>query len=811
MLVSHKWLQEYIEEKLPKAEEVADLYALHAFEVEGIETKGDDAILDIDVLPNRAHDALSYIGMAREIAVLGDLTFQAPEVKYEVDESLSTDDMLEVSVEDGAKVPRVMKRIITDIQVGESPDWLKEKLESVGQKSINNVVDITNFVMLETGQPLHAFDYGKISGDGKKKIFVRGAEKGESVTTLDGDIYELEEGMLVWADETQILDVAGIKGGVVSGVDENTTTIMLSVCNFEPVNIRKTSRRLGLLTDASKRYEQGITPELTAIAVERASQLLSEIADGKVAHDVIDIYPRDLVRTAAPYKIGVSLTEINNLLGLQLTDSDVQGVLDRFVKNAGFSYEIVNSKEKILKYAPTLEGVPYKWGASVMFDSPRAFDCSSFINHVFVQAGIAIPRMTINQYVFGESVSKEDLTAGDVIFSLNTHGEGVEDEIYAERLGKKTKAGSHFEKTTEFMSGTELDARLDHNGIYLDDGKIMHATKRQGKVVVENLEESSSFEKIVGYRRMIHSDENRYVVTVPYERLDLRAGNGFMISGIKQDMIEEIGRVYGYNNIPSQPLEKKEEHEVNPMFYLSHKIRDVLVGQGFSEVSLYTFGEEGDIELLKPMASDKSRVRKSLVPGLIDNLTFNTKYKDLLGVQDISVFEIGTVFPNAQEHIALGIASTQKGDVTTAVDALEKALGMKMPIEHEKDGIVEINLTKLLESAQTVGMYDELQDIDTTGMVYEPISQYPFVLRDIAVWVPKELAREALENIISDNAGALLSRIDLFDEYHKDDRVSYAYHLVFQSHEKTLSDDEVNEHMKNVEEALKKQEGFEMR
>ena len=372
MLVSKKWLQDYIEETLPATDALVEKLSMHAFEIEGVDEVKGDEVIDVDVLPNRSHDCLGHFGVAKEVCTLFDLTFKAPVIEYPKDESLQTKEYLTLTVENAHLVPRATKRLVTNVKIGESPDWLKEKLETLGQRSINNVVDITNFVMLETGQPVHAFDYDKLAGEGVKNVSIRGAKQEEKVLTLDGNEYELEEGMLVIADDEKALDIAGIKGGSVSGIDENTTRVMLSICNFNSSSIRKTSQKLGLVTDASKRFGNGLTPEWPGLAMERLSQLIHEIAGGNVAEDFIDEYPR----VKKSYLLGVSTQEANRLLGAKLTDTDVEDILRRL----RFAYKKIKPIDTVLETAKTLEGKVYKYGASLSYDAPDAFDCSSFIN-----------------------------------------------------------------------------------------------------------------------------------------------------------------------------------------------------------------------------------------------------------------------------------------------------------------------------------------------------------------------------------------------------------------------------------------------
>ena len=328
MIVSYKWLQTYFDEKLLAPEELEELLTLHAFEVENIEKVDDDYILDIDVLPNRAHDCLSHRGIAKEIALLLGLN-----IKQLKKDSLPSSNDIKVQVENKEQglCRRYIGRRVNGIKVAQSPDWLKERLETIGQKSINNIVDATNYVMFDIGQPLHAFDADKVEGD----IVVRLAKKGEKIITLSGDEVELDESVLVIADGKDPLAIAGVKGGKKAEVDENTTNIILEAANFVPVNVRKTSRKLNILTDSSKRFENEISPEVAQWGMEEVSTLIVDIAgsDGTKVGEVVDVYPK----VANLYKVGVSLEEINKILGVQITESEVEDIWNRF----GFEVETI--------------------------------------------------------------------------------------------------------------------------------------------------------------------------------------------------------------------------------------------------------------------------------------------------------------------------------------------------------------------------------------------------------------------------------------------------------------------------------------
>ena len=793
MIVSYKWLQTYFGEKLPEAENLEEVLTLGAFEVEDINKVGDDYILDIDVLPNRAHDCLSHRGIAKEIALLLGLNIK----QSKKDSLLSNSDItIQVKNKEQNLCNRYIGKKISGIKVAESPDWLKERLEAIGQRSINNIVDATNYVMFDIGQPLHAFDADKVEGD----IVVRLAKKGEKITTLSGDEVKLDESVLVIADEKDPLAIAGIKGGKKAEVDENTTSIILEAANFAPVNVRKTSRRLNILTDSSKRFENEITPEMAECGMYEVSALVVDVAGGsntKVG-EVTDVYHKK----SNPYKIGVSMDEINRCLGTHITKKEVEDILGRF----RFKAEAVTPIEKIKEiiYSGIVLDKEYRSGASVTYDAPEAFDCSSLSAWMFKEVGVAIPRMSVDQFVFTERIEKNDLQFGDLVFS-NT--------------GIVLKTGIHKE-SIEFLPGVKVPHGVDHLGVFIDDGNVLHTSSDTGKAIIEKLESAKMFKNIVGYGRINGIDKERFVVTIPSERLDLR---------IKEDLIEEIGRVYGYRNIEPEQLKKTENTPVNKTFYYINKIRNILVREGFSEVYTSSFSDSGEVEVENPVAEDKKFLRENLRNGLIKSIELNIKYIELLGADKIKIFEVGKVFKNGGEEmylsVGVGHVKSKKGeseakDLEEILSVIFDKLGIKMDIKKEEGTTeAEIDLDKLIEKLPEPKSYEDVLETYTGDVKYEKISPYPFVGRDIAVFVPEGVGEEEIRKIIKSEAGELLVRgpklFDRFEKKNKDtgeiEKVSYAFKMIFQSQEKTLTDEEVNEIMIRVTEVLNNREGWEVR
>jgi phenylalanyl-tRNA synthetase beta chain len=279
----------------------------------------EDTVLEIEVTPNRA-DWASMIGVAREVAVRYEKELQIPEVAL-VEQGDSIDSLTSVAVEDADLCPRYMGRVLTDVQVGPSPDWLCERLIAAGQRPINNIVDITNFLLLETGQPLHAFDCDKLS---ENRIVVRAAKSGETINTLDGETRKLDAGMLVIADGKNPQCVAGVMGGADSEVGEGTKTIFLESAFFQPASVRKTSRMLGLISESSQRFQRGADPEMAAYALDRAAQLIQELASATVAQGVIDVYPEPFV----PREVTLPYARTLRLLGVDVPAETQRDMLE---------------------------------------------------------------------------------------------------------------------------------------------------------------------------------------------------------------------------------------------------------------------------------------------------------------------------------------------------------------------------------------------------------------------------------------------------------------------------------------------------
>ena len=598
MKVSREWLQRYFEKPLPDAEKLADALTFHAFEIESVEKD----ILDVKVTPNRGHDCLSHRGIAKELSAIVNVPMKGDPLRMEVSLTPTTNEV-SVSIDETQLCPRYIAGLIRGVKVGPSPHWLRNFLESIGQQSINNIVDAANFVMFSLGQPLHAFDAGQLSKKEGYAIGVRRAKVGEKLLALDEKEYVLAENMLVITDRhaEAAIGIAGVKGGKPTGISETTTDIIIESANFDGVSTRKSASALKLRTDASSRYEQVISPDLCAYGMRAVADLILELAGGEIA-GFVDEYPTKPERKA----VSATTASINGILGSALTDADVGNALQR------------------------------------------------------------------------------------------------------------------------------LDLRFTRS-------------------------------------------DDAFVVEPPFERLDLT---------IPEDIAEEVGRIVGYDTIkPSElpPLSKKPE--INPDFFAAERAREDLIAKGYSEVCTSVFAEKGERVVANKVDGVKPYLRATLVDGLTDALERNRRIKDILGLNDVKLFEIGAVWKGGKETTMLGTAD-EKG---VREELLEKV--------YRGDASIQLGYEELpLSSAER----------------YQPFSKYPFIVRDIAMWVSAGTEEEDVLDLIRKNAGELLVKSHLFDQFEKGERMSLAFRLVFQSFDRTLTDFDANERMESMSAALKAK-GFEIR
>lgn len=641
----------------------------------------DDSIFFLGLTPNRA-DCLGMLGVAYEVAALTGASVKIPPSKLPEDDE-SVHSAARISVLDEALCPRYTARVIMDLTIRPAPLWMQLRLLKAGIRPINNVVDITNYVMWEYGQPLHAFDYELLEG---KEIIVRRAAPGETLLTLDGLTRSLDTEVLVIADLSGPIGLAGVMGGESTEISPATRSVLLESARFHPGSIRRTARRFNLPSEASQRFERGINPQATAAAQDRAALLMTCHAAGRVLKGLLDIDPAP----PAPCRITVRPHRINEILGVKIPVEDVTNILER------------------LNFA--------------------------------VEKG---------------------------------HGGTLE-------------------------------------------------------------------------------------LTVPPRRSDVL---------LEEDVVEEVARLYGYENIPvTLPRGELVASREAPELRIQTLCRQALIGCGFFEAVTLSFINPAHLDtlrlgaddprrqaiaLLNPLSEEQGVMRTTLLPGLLKVLKHNFSYQEINQL----FFEIGAVFlprrlpldelPQEANRLALA-ATGQSSDpnwrmpaspadfylLKGALEALCVRLRIKtlefcaseLPFTHpSRSAVIRVGGTEVgfigqlhpfvaetwdFRQAVTICELDLDALISAADLVPQvlPLFRYPAVWRDIAVVVPREIAASEVKRCIREAGGALLDRVTLFDLYEGEQvppgKRSLAYNITFRRPGGTLTDEEVQAALEQVEQAL---------
>ena len=358
-----------LSEDYPLGEEVKDLLQIN------------DVIFDINVTANRS-DCQSILGIAREVAAVLGKPFKMPDLSCEIDENLSTIETAKVSVEATDLCPRYISHLVTDIKIEQSPLWLKRRLFSMGIRSINNIVDITNYVLTEIGQPMHAFDLNDLSNS---TLIIRRANEGEKIVTLDEKEFTLNNSNLVICDNDKPVCLAGVMGGLNSGIKENTKSILFESATFARDNVRKTSRALGQRSDSSARFEKGVDLYSVEIGMKRALNLIYTLKCGKIAADGYDICSSDLKEKV----ISTTVKKVNGVLGIEVPVDEIKRILSSLnfgVKTDGDKLEVTIPlyREDMESYPDIAEEIIREYGYDHI--TPTLLKTSSITNGGFTDA-----------------------------------------------------------------------------------------------------------------------------------------------------------------------------------------------------------------------------------------------------------------------------------------------------------------------------------------------------------------------------------------------------------------------------------------
>jgi phenylalanyl-tRNA synthetase beta chain len=643
----------------------------------------DDEILELGLTPNRA-DAMSMLGVAYEVGAILGKDIKLPNPKP-VTSSEQASDYINVTVDAKEDNPLYVAKVIKNVKVGPSPVWLQTRLMAAGIRPHNNIVDITNYILLEYGQPLHAFDYDKL---GSKEILVRRAKEGEVIETLDDVKRTLKADHLVITNGTEPVALAGVMGGANSEVGSDTTTVMLESAYFTGGVIRKASKEHGLRSEASSRYEKGVDPERVRPAAERAAELMIQLAGGEVLGGVVEADSLDV----KPAVVSVTLDKINNVLG---TNLEMKQVEDNFAR---------------LKFETSV-----------------------------------------------------------------------------------------------------------------DNGTIS--------------------------------------VTVPTRRGDIT---------IEEDLIEEVGRLYGYDNLPTTlPIGASTPGHLSEYQKKRRVVRRFMEGAGLyqavtysltsaEKASQYALDSREPVQLAMPMSEDRSILRLSIVPQLLEVLKYNIARQN----DSAAVYETGAVFlknstdelPEEREHLAAAITGQWESHpwqgekkpvdffvLKGIVEGLFAKLGLDRQLGFQKaemDGMHPGRTAEILLNDNVIGFIGQIHptvqktldlketyafelslkallEAETAPLQYTAIPRFPSITRDIALVVDKAAAAGNLKKAITEAGGTLLKEVQVFDLYEGEKmeagKKSIAFSLKYFDPEKTLTDEDITKAHNKVLKALEEQAGAVLR
>ena len=648
-----------------------------------------DSIIELEITPNRV-DCLSILGVAHEVGAITGKPVREPEVSY-AEEGPPVNELASVSVADPDLVPRYTCSVIQGLTVKDSPQWLQDRLSKAGLRPINNVVDATNFVMLEFNQPLHAFDLDRVRD---QTIIVRRAKPGETLHTLDGVDRELNPEVVVIADSRDPVGMGGVIGGGNSEISPDTARVLLESATFDSQNNRRTAETYRLRTDASQRFEKGLRPELAPIALRRATQLIQELAGGELAQGIIDIYPG----RGEPYpKVRLTLERLKQVLGMELDLATVKGVLN----SLGFA---------------------------------------------------------------------------------------------TEELGPDT-----------------LEA------------------------------------------------------TVPYWRNDI---------SIEEDLIEEVVRTIGYDSVPTTMLSAPIPYRnTTPMTGLAPRVKDAMAAAGMQEVISYPLVGQQELErvghrqdglpllrVANPMNAEQEFLRPTLRASMLATLGSNEDRDEGRGGGPFRLFEVGRAFlprkddlPEEREMLCALLAGRRWDyswladdellgffDAKGMVSSVLGKLGIEPLFEPAEDpffqpgrcaavlahgkqlgvmGDVHPSIKEAFDLKTPVVSFVELrlseisQSLPENQRNFKSLSRYPAANRDLALVVPEDVPAGRVQEIISGHR--LVQRVDLFDIYTGENVAkgtkSLAFHVDFQSHDRTLTAQEVSRSLEGLVKALERQVGASLR
>jgi phenylalanyl-tRNA synthetase beta chain len=652
--------------------------------VDALEAMGlDDVILEFELTPNRA-DCFSVIGLAREVAALTGGTLKKPMLTLKEEGTEKAANLATIAIDEPALCSRFCGRIFQNVKIGPSPAWLQRRVQAAGMRPISNVVDVTNFVMMEMGQPMHAYDYNLLA---KHSLTARKARPGERLTTLDGSKRELDPDMLVIADAVQSVGVAGVMGGLATEVTAGTRTVLLEAASFNGASIRRTSKALGLRSEASGRYERGIDTANIIRPLDRAAQLLEQMGACTVCPGIIDVYPD----VQLPRQVTFTPEQINSRLGVEVPQATMVNILKRL------EFEVEVKADKIQVTVPTWRG-----------DVSRPADISEEIARVW-----------------GYDNIPTTIPCGITKPGTQSYSQSIIDRI------KDGLTGMGFSEAINFS--------FSHPAVF---DKL-------------NLPDDSELRQAIPILNPITDEFPLLKTTLMGGVMQTVAGN---LARKNDDLkLYEIGAVYRPQSLPLTSLPTEPVMLCGAM---CGKRYELAWNQGRDTVDFYD--------------------AKGVVEALLAKL----------GIGGYSV-ELGEAVAMHPGKTALFVKDGDLlGSVGEAHPKVQDAFGLNRRV-----CLFEFDVSMLVKHAVLIGDY-------------RPLPRFPAIARDLAVVLPASVPASQVAAAITASGGDLLADVRLFDMYTGEQvpagAKSLAFALVFRAADRTLTDEEVDGHYREIVAHLEK-------
>jgi phenylalanyl-tRNA synthetase beta chain len=710
-----------------------------------------ETIIDLDIKAHRG-DLYCLIGIAREVAAFSGKPLRVPEVRV-TEQGRPASELMSLAVEDAELCPRYTARVITGVKIGPSPHWLAERLTHMGLRSINNVVDITNYVMLEYGQPLHAFDYDKVA---EHRIIVRRARPGETIKTLDDMQRKLTSEMLLIADPNGPTGIAGVMGGSTSEVSDTTTSILLEAAHFKASNVRRTSVTLGLRTDASSRFEKGVDPELTAVAADRAAQLMVELAGGTVAPGRVDFYPEPIKRRKLPF----TPDEVEWLTALRVTQDEIAQTLGAL----GFGVEPEENSARVVVTVPT-----WRWDIEESADLVE--EVAREIGYDKISSTIPqgeLPEPLHNGWFEREEFLRDALVGGGLTETITypLTSRATMAKLFSRQLLAPGSAGTLLLGGADSIAVGAPPQPTGTSAVQAPPQRAVAITPEQIPAIVLANSLSSELEAM---RLTLMSN----LLTV------LRENAKHESAGLR---FFELGRRY----LPTAEMAEGSG--------LAEERRTLgMVMSGPAEISWGEPPRDADFYDLK---------------GAVETLLAKLK----VSRYRFSATQHPTFHPGRCALLEVAVASEASDGALVAAGAADwQRVGILGEVHPEVQEAFDLPRRAYLAELDLERLYAGVPG----RITYQGFSRYPAVTRDLAIVVGQEIIAQAVQSIIWATGGALVRNVALFDVYTGEPipagKKSLAYTVVYQSNERTLTDQEVDALQGRIVEEIAQQLGGSLR